>query len=104
MDDRTEGEILARLDYIERYLADIGRVTGYAYTSFATRVSGWSDEAPPMEEPFFAATGGPGVGGDIVAMAQAGRKIEAIKMYRQRTGVSLQQARDAVEQALIRGY
>jgi ribosomal protein L7/L12 len=45
-----------------------------------------------------------GIGGDIVAIAQAGQKAEAIKMYRQRTGASLQQAREAIELALIRGY
>ena len=125
MDDRTEGEILARLDYIERYLADLGRVSGYGYAPFAGGApAGQSalpyDAAPasfaqeaffgpedsfssPVGQPFLPAAGGPGVGADIVALARSGQMIEAIKMYRQRTGVSLKQAKAAVEQA-ARGY
>jgi ribosomal protein L7/L12 len=48
---------------------------------------------------------GPDVGGgpdiaidqDVVALARAGRKIEAIKRYRELTGVGLKEAKDAVE-------
>jgi ribosomal protein L7/L12 len=36
-------------------------------------------------------------------LARSGRMIEAIKMYRQRTGADLKQAKAAVEQA-ARGY
>ena len=129
MDDRTEREVLARLDYIERYLVNNGKVTGFGYAPFATRNpwsspdGGSSDSAPasfgadgfgstawPQDMPEsqvgqpFQPADGSGIGGDIVAMAQAGQKIEAIKMYRQRTGASLQQAREAIELALIRGY
>jgi len=39
---------------------------------------------------------------DLGAMARAGRKIEAIKIYRERMGVGLKEAKDAVE-ALERG-
>ncbi len=35
--------------------------------------------------------------GQVVALVQARRKIEAIKVYRERTGVGLKQAKDAVE-------
>ena len=189
MDDRTEREILARLDYIERYLAELGGQAGIRYTSFAVAMnvasqvadlarqgltdeavrqfravthanlqqagdviaqiqggrsvfgsgSGpgnlgsepfhgpeWSDDGPG--QPFPAAAGGvggynaaSGLGGydaaggvdgyiaadwvesDIVALARSGRMIEAIKMYRQRTGADLKQATAAVEQA-ARGY
>jgi hypothetical protein len=34
---------------------------------------------------------------DVVALARAGRKIEAIKRYRELTGVGLKEAKDAVE-------
>jgi large subunit ribosomal protein L7/L12 len=38
-----------------------------------------------------------GVDSDVVALAQGGNKIEAIKLYRQRTGAGLAEAKDAVE-------
>jgi ribosomal protein L7/L12 len=34
---------------------------------------------------------------DVVALLEQGRKIEAIKLYRERTGVGLKQAKEAVE-------
>jgi hypothetical protein len=36
--------------------------------------------------------------GDVVALMAQGRKIQAIKVYRERTGVGLKQAKDAVEE------
>jgi len=36
--------------------------------------------------------------GDVVALMAAGQKIQAIKVYRERTGVGLKQAKDAVEE------
>jgi len=99
MDDRTEGEILARLDHIERYLAQLGAQSGVQYTPFAADPEAfwgpeWADGTP---------SGANGVGADVVAMARSGRMIEAIKMYRSQTGVDLKQAKAAVEQA-VRGY
>ena len=38
-----------------------------------------------------------GVDPEIVALAQGGNKIEAIKLYRQRTGVGLAEAKDAID-------
>jgi hypothetical protein len=137
MDDRTEREILARLDYIERYLAQLGGSGSGPGNLGPEPFQGpeWSDDGPG--QPFPAAAGGvggysaagavggysaaSGVGGysaaggmdgynaadwvesDIVALARSGRMIEAIKMYRQRTGADLKQAKAAVEQA-ARGY
>jgi ribosomal protein L7/L12 len=43
------------------------------------------------------------VDADIVAVARSGRMIEAIKMYRARTGADLKQAKAAVEMA-TRGF
>jgi ribosomal protein L7/L12 len=39
----------------------------------------------------------PGPDQDVLALAQAGRKIEAIKRYREITGAGLKEAKDAVE-------
>jgi ribosomal protein L7/L12 len=99
MDDRTEGEILARLDHIERYLAQLGAQTGLRYTPFAADPEAfWGPEWADGSQP-----GANGVGADVLAMARSGRMIEAIKMYRQQTGADLKQAKAAVEQA-VRGY
>jgi len=38
-----------------------------------------------------------GVDPEVVALASAGKKIEAIKRYRELTGVGLAEAKDAVE-------
>jgi large subunit ribosomal protein L7/L12 len=38
-----------------------------------------------------------GVDSDVVALAQGGNKIEAIKLYRQRTGAGLAEAKDAID-------
>jgi ribosomal protein L7/L12 len=35
--------------------------------------------------------------GDVVSMLQQGRKIDAIRMYREQTGAGLREAKDAVE-------
>ena len=98
MDERTEGEIIARLDHIERYLVQLGAQTGLRYTPFASDPEAfwgpeWADDT--------ASTGG--VDADIVAVARSGRMIEAIKMYRTRTGADLKQAKAAVEMA-ARGF
>lgn len=34
---------------------------------------------------------------DVVSLLEQGRKIEAVKVYRERTGVGLKQAKDAVD-------
>jgi len=44
----------------------------------------------------------PGTEGDILSMLEQGRKIDAIRMYREQTGAGLREAKDAVE-ALERG-
>jgi ribosomal protein L7/L12 len=58
----------------------------------------------------FAGDGGPGAfagGGDGLPMSfydalRRGKKIQAIKIYREATGVGLKQAKDAVD-AMVRG-
>ena len=47
-----------------------------------------------------AMTPGASAGGadpDVVALAQGGNKIEAIRLYRERTGAGLAEAKDAIE-------
>lgn len=38
-----------------------------------------------------------GINAEVLALAKAGKKIEAIKLYREQTGVSLKEAKDYVE-------
>ena len=40
---------------------------------------------------------GAGGGGEVERLVRAGRKIEAIKAYRESTGVGLREAKEAVE-------
>ena len=40
---------------------------------------------------------GSGIPADVVALAQSGKKIEAIKRYRELTGVGLREAKDVVD-------
>ncbi len=49
------------------------------------------------------ATGSPGRTDSIEAALAAGRKIDAIQLYRERDGVSLREAKDAVERLQRRG-
>lgn len=60
-------------------------------------------DAEPSFGPLTPPAGGLGVPADIVAMAQSGRLIMAIKAYKDRTGVSLQEAQATVKLA-ARGY
>ena len=45
----------------------------------------------------FAEVGGGGLDADIQQLVTDGRKIQAIKLYRERTGVGLAEAKDAIE-------
>jgi large subunit ribosomal protein L7/L12 len=44
-----------------------------------------------------SASAGSGVPPEVVALAQGGKKIEAIKRYRELTGVGLREAKDVVD-------
>jgi ribosomal protein L7/L12 len=48
-----------------------------------------------LELPFD--TPGAGMPPDVVELARAGNKIQAIKVYRERTGVGLAEAKDVVD-------
>jgi hypothetical protein len=60
-------------------------------------------DAEPSFGPLMPPAGGLGLPADVVAMAQAGRFAKAVKTYRDRTGVSLQEAHATVRMA-ARGY
>ncbi|MEU5153566.1 ribosomal protein L7/L12 [Glycomyces sp. NPDC021274] len=49
---------------------------------------GLHDHAPPAPDPL----------ADVRHLARQGKKIQAIKVYREHTGVGLKEAKDAVEQ------
>jgi hypothetical protein len=80
MDDRTEREILARLDYIERYLAQLGGQVGIRYTSFAVAMN---------------------VASQVADLARQGLTDEAVRQFRAVTHANLQQAGDVIA---ARGY
>ena len=115
MDENTEQQISARLDYIERYLVNLGQVSGYRYApfvpgptpsgqdagSFGAAPAGY--DAEPSFGPLTPPAGGLCLPADVIAMAQAGRFAKAVKTYRDRTGVSLQEAHATVRMA-ARGY
>lgn len=62
---------------------------------------GLDDDADPATAvPLAVAGRAPGLAGaeaEIVALMQAGKKIQAIKVYRQATGAGLKTAKDAVD-------
>jgi hypothetical protein len=62
-----------RLDYIEEHLVHMGRVVGYSYAPM-------NADSPP----------------EIRELMRAGKTLDAIKLYRQATGASLDQAREYV--------
>ncbi len=72
---RLEG-LVDRLDYIERYLVDLGQAAGYRYAPFSTGL-------PP----------------EVADLARAGKTLEAVKLYRQLTNADLEQAKLAVQRA-----
>ena len=74
MDENTEQQIIARLDYIERYLVNLGQVSGYRYAPFVTTV------ALP----------------EVAELAHQGRTHDAIKLYRKQTDANFQQAQDVI--------
>ena len=83
MDSQREAEILGRLDELERKVDRL-----YEHTDIEQPQRwGFGDE--------------PGAGdvdtSDLELLVQQGNKIEAIKRYRERTGVGLKEAKDAID-------
>ena len=77
MDDQRFFQVLSqRLDYIEEHLARLGAVVGY---------------------PYVPTNSGSGVPAGVREFAHAGKRIQAINLYRELTGVSLKEAKDVVD-------
>ena len=72
--------LVERLDHIEDYLTDLGRLTGHSYGRYSS-----------------------GVSLVVMELAMAGKTIQAIKQYRDETGASLDQARAAVARVTAGG-
>jgi hypothetical protein len=76
---RLEG-LVERLDYIESYLVELGPLVGRQYAPFSSGM-------PP----------------EVAALARAGKTLDAIRLYRQLTNASLEQAKVAVQKATAGG-
>lgn len=93
----TIAELLARgqkIEAIKRYRT----LTGVGLKEAKDAVEAWERAGSASDIP--TATPSPAPGGDIAevhALARSGKKIEAIKRYREITGVGLKEAKDAVE-------
>jgi hypothetical protein len=72
---RLEG-LHERLDYIEKYLVDLGQAVGHRYAPFST-----------------------GLPAEVAELARAGKTLEAVRVYRQLTNASIEQAKAAVARA-----
>ena len=77
-----------RIAELEREVADLKRRQNFN--------SGFGSAPPsPFESPFGTSSTD---GGEIEDLLRRGQKIQAIKLYRERTGVGLKEAKDAVEE------
>jgi hypothetical protein len=72
--------LVERLDHIEDHLTNLGRLTGHPYGRYTSGVS---------------------VG--VTELVMAGKTLQAIKLYREETGASLDQAKAAVARVAAGG-
>jgi hypothetical protein len=72
--------LVERLDYIEKYLVDLGQLVGHRYAPFSSGL-------PP----------------EVAELARAGKTLEAVTLYRQLTNANLEQAKIAVQKATAGG-
>jgi hypothetical protein len=68
--------LIERLDYIEKYLVDLGQQTGYPYAPFST-----------------------GLPAEVSELVREGKTLEAVTLYRRLTSAGVEQARAAVAKA-----
>lgn len=80
-----EQQLQARIVELERRLDWLYRATGYGAAY------------PGAANPAMPAPGADVVLSEVQDLVRQGRKFEAIKVYRERTGVGLKEAKDAVE-------
>jgi large subunit ribosomal protein L7/L12 len=83
MDEQQIAEMSARIADLERKVEWLYRNAGYS--------SGYPNAGAAPAAP----TGG--VSAEVLDMVRQGRKIQAIKIYRDQTGVSLKEAKDVVD-------
>jgi len=76
-----EGDILVRLHRLERKV------------DFLLNELGLADKA----ETLLFSTPGDALMAEVVALLRQNRKIEAIKVYREQTGVGLKEAKDVID-------
>jgi len=72
--------LVERLDHIEDYLTELGRLSGHSYGRYTS-----------------------GIPAEVAGLARAGKTMQAIQLYRQLTGASLDQAKAAVAKAQAGG-
>lgn len=103
-------ELSRRLDHIEFYLGRLAAVTGFPYPRYTGTGYGSFDSAPASfgpqpgdRSPGLPSTV-PGVNSavpvEIVMLARSGKVIQAIKQYRELTGLGLKEAKLEVEAAM----
>jgi len=80
-----EADVLRRITELERRLDWLYRATGYGSAYPATTAA-----AP-------APDGMPGVSAEVLDLVRQGKPINAIKVYREQTGVGLKEAKDVID-------
>jgi ribosomal protein L7/L12 len=100
-------DLTDRISRIEQYLASTGFQAGSQASvqdSFGAAPASFGAQTSFGGTPAQPGPMGSGVPADLVALARAGQPIVAIKRYKDMSGVSLKDAKAAVEAAVIRGY
>ncbi|BBZ57113.1 ribosomal protein L7/L12 [Mycolicibacterium phocaicum] len=82
--DLSYDDLLNRLTELERRVAILER-------------AGNSDNAAPAPQPQWQSYGGSGVSPEVMRLAAAGQKIQAIKRLREETGLGLKEAKGIVD-------
>jgi hypothetical protein len=120
-DSEALRELGKRLDHIEEYLGQLGRVCGYRYSPYPGGIAAGSFDSAPASFGSFSgfSDGGPagfsgdipvgqpasqpgligGVPADLVMLARS-KPIEAVRQYRIRSGLSLRDAKAQIDAAL----
>jgi ribosomal protein L7/L12 len=93
-----ELQVIQRLAIIEAQLLLVSQHLGIPCPPFVSTVlQGGPMGAPPSPGFGPPAAPQPAYVNEVVALARAGNKIEAIKLFRESTGCSLMEAKEAVE-------
>lgn len=90
-------ELSRRFAAIEEQLVRISQHLGVPCPAFPSTAF---MQSAPTGTPMAAPTGGPPMPAyqlEVIALMRAGKKIEAIKVFREATGAGLREAMDAVE-------